>query len=164
MLSFENAILIAWALAVALSDCRRRSIPNSLVLAGGMAALAFAAWRASPFDITFESALLGTAAGFAALLPFYLLNLMGAADIKLFAAVGAWCGPHALVGIWIAASLAALVHALILLARRIPVRQLRDFPANTPIADFRRATTPFGALLAFAVIAHLALHALEIHS
>jgi prepilin peptidase CpaA len=161
MLSFENAILVAWALAVALSDCRRRSIPNSLVIAGGLSALAFAAWRASPFDITLESALLGTAAGFAALLPFYLLNMMGAADIKLFAAVGAWCGPHALLGIWLAASLAAFVHALILLARRIPIFRIRDFPADTPVAEYRRASTPFGALLACAVIAHLALHALE---
>jgi prepilin peptidase CpaA len=161
MLSFENAILIAWALAVALSDCRRRLIPNSLILTGGLFALAFAAWRVSPFDITLEDALVGTAGGFAALLPFYLLDMMGAADIKFFAAVGAWCGPHALPGIWIAASLAACVHALILLARRTPAFQLRDFPAEPPVAEYRRSSTPFGALLAFAVIAHLALHALE---
>ncbi|KMZ12237.1 putative prepilin peptidase transmembrane protein [Candidatus Burkholderia humilis] len=147
----ESAIFIAWALAVVLFDSWRRLIPSSLALSGVFAALALAASRHSPFDLSFAQALLGLAVGGVALFPFYLLGMMGAADPKIFAALGAWCGPRALIGIWIAASLAAFVHALVLLARRRVVFALRDLPADASPAECRRATTPFGALHALKV-------------
>jgi prepilin peptidase CpaA len=159
MYSIKSAIFIAWALAVVLFDARRRLIPNSLALAGVLTALALAAWHRSPFDVSLAHAWLGFAAGAIALLPFYLLGMMGAADPKIFAALGAWCGPRALAGIWIAASLAACAHALVLLVRS-HVMPLSDLPVDASPAERRHATTPFGALLALASIGHLALHAL----
>ncbi|BAN27241.1 A24 family peptidase [Caballeronia insecticola] len=161
MIPIESAIFIGWALAVGLSDWRRRLIPNALVLAGGVGALTLAAARLSPFDISTGTALVGLAAGFVALLPFYLFGMMGAADVKVFAVLGAWCGPRALLGIWVAASLAAGVHALVLLARRRAVFALRDFPQEASLAERRRNSTPYGLLLAAAGIGHLALHALH---
>lgn len=160
MLPIESALFIGWALAVGLSDWRRRLIPNALVLAGGAGALALAAARLSPFDISTGAALIGLAAGFVALLPFYFLGMTGAADVKIFAVLGAWCGPRALVGIWVAASLAAFVHALVLLARRRAVFALRDLPEQASLAERRRNSTPYGLLLAAAGLGHLALHAL----
>jgi prepilin peptidase CpaA len=164
MYSIESAIFVAWALAVVLFDTQRRLIPNPLALAGVFAALALAAWQRSPFDLSLGQACFGFAAGALALLPFYLLGMMGAADPKIFAALGAWCGPHALVGIWVAASLSALAHALVLLARRRAVFAVRDLSADASPAERRHATTPFGALLALASIGYLALHALRVRT
>lgn len=162
MFSFESALFIGWALAVVFCDWRRRSIPNLLVLAGGVAAFVSAAMGVSPFGTTFKLACIGACAGAIALLPFYLLSMMGAADVKAFAALGAWCGPRALVGIWVAASLAACLHALYLLSRRRssrPAFSLRDLPADAGIAEKRRHGTAYGALLAAAAIGQFALHA-----
>jgi prepilin peptidase CpaA len=157
MFSIESALFTGWALAVVLCDWRRRSIPNALVLAGAACAFALAAARLSPFAITPGASLIGLGAGFIALLPFYLLGMMGAADVKTFAALGAWCGPRALVGIWVAASLCAALHALLLLARRRTVLALDELSAGTTLAERRRNSTPYGALLSIAAFGHLLL-------
>ncbi|SPB15469.1 membrane protein [Caballeronia novacaledonica] len=164
MFSIKSAIFIAWALAIVLFDWRRRLIPNALIIAGGACALAFAAARISPFDTSIGMALFGLGAGFVALVPFHALGMMGAADVKAFAALGAWCGPRALVGIWVAASLAAFVHALVLLARRRAAFALRDLPDTATLEERRRNSTPYGALLAAAAIGHLALFASGAHA
>ncbi|GJH22014.1 prepilin peptidase [Caballeronia novacaledonica] len=164
MLSIESAIFIAWALAIVIFDWRRRLIPNALIIVGASCALAFAAARISPFDTSIGVALIGFGAGFVALMPFHVLGMMGAADVKAFAVLGAWCGPRALVGIWVAASLAAFVHALVLLARRRAVFALRDLPDTATLEERRRNSTPYGALLAAAAIGHLALLATGAHA
>ena len=82
-------------------------------------ACVLAASRHSPFHIDLSDAALGLAVGLLALLPFYLIGLMGAADVKVFATLGAWCGFHALPTLWIVASLAAGMHALYLLASAV---------------------------------------------
>jgi len=164
MLSIESAIFIAWALAIVIIDWRRRLIPNALIIVGASGALAFAAARISPFDTSIGAALIGFGAGFVALMPFHVLGMMGAADVKAFAVLGAWCGPRALVGIWVAASLAAFVHALVLLARRRAVFALRDLPDTATLEQRRRNSTPYGALLAAAAIGHLALFATGAHA
>lgn len=71
------------------SDTRHRRIPNALVLAGCCAALGLSL---VPAGIGIGSALGGMAAGFALLLPLHLLRVMGAGDVKLMAAVGAFTG------------------------------------------------------------------------
>jgi prepilin peptidase CpaA len=160
MFLIESASFIGWALAVVLFDWRRRLIPNALIIAGALCAILFAAAQASPFDTPIGASLTGIAAGLIALVPFYALGMMGAADVKTFAALGAWCGPRALVGIWVAASLAAGLHALVLLARRRAAFMPGNPHDGAPLAALRRNTTPYGALLALAAIAQLALHAL----
>ena len=156
MLLIEFASFIVWALAVALFDWRHRLIPNALIIAGALCALAFAVAHVSPFGISIGASLAGLAIGFVALMPFYALGMMGAADVKTFAALGAWCGPRALVAIWVAASLAAGLHALVLLARR---RAAFASPAEP-----RRDTTPYAALLALAALGHMALDAPGVRS
>lgn len=111
-----SALFIAWAVLVAWSDCRARRVSNRLVMAGLVGAFISAASRVSPFAVTPGQAALALLVGCVALMPFFLLGVMGAADVKVFAILGAWCGLSALCGIWVMASIAAAVHALVLLA------------------------------------------------
>lgn len=98
------------ALTACVTDVRSRRIPNVLTLGGAAAALVFHA-------VTAEGAGIGTAAmgwlvGTAVFLPFFLLGGMGAGDVKLMAALGAWLGPAEAFAIAIYASLAGGVLAL----------------------------------------------------
>jgi prepilin peptidase CpaA len=182
------ALFISWALAVVLFDCRLRRIPNWLVIAGLAVACVLVASGHSPFHIDLSDAALGLTVGLLALLPFYLIGLMGAADVKVFATLGAWCGFHALLALWIVASIAAGIHALYLLASA--VIEGRDKSAtssldSSPNADGYlngphdltrtgavrpsrytfivggRRATPYAALLAVSAIESLTLHAFE---
>lgn len=98
------------ALTACVTDVGSRRIPNVLTLGGAAAALVFHA-------VTAEGAGIGTAAmgwlvGTAVFLPFFLLGGMGAGDVKLMAALGAWLGPAEAFAIAIYASLAGGVLAL----------------------------------------------------
>jgi prepilin peptidase CpaA len=105
----------AWAVAVAISDCRLRRVPNALVAIGLCAALAASLLHAGPARIGLAQALVAAAVGFAALMPFFVLGMMGAGDVKVFAVLGAWCGLHMLLDLWIVASLVAGLHAMVIL-------------------------------------------------
>jgi prepilin peptidase CpaA len=59
--------------------------------------------------------LLGALFGFGMLLAFYVMGGMGAGDVKLMAAVGAWLGLPWTFQLFIASSLAAGVYSVILL-------------------------------------------------
>jgi prepilin peptidase CpaA len=58
------------------------------------------------------SSLLGVLFGFAALIVLYILGGMGAGDVKLMAAVGAWLGMPLTFCVFIASSLAAGIYAV----------------------------------------------------
>ncbi|PLZ03356.1 hypothetical protein CY652_05995 [Burkholderia sp. WAC0059] len=154
-------LFTGWAAAVAWCDCRSRRIPNALVVAGLLGAFVCALAGRGPFGLPCAGALLGAAAGLAALLPFFALGVMGAADVKVFAALGAWCGIDLLPGLWIVANLAAGLHALWLVARvplaaaGQPDAQRRDAPAR---AD--RPGTPYAACLTVPAVAWLAVETL----
>ena len=137
MIIFSNIAFVAWAFAVALYDCRKRRVTNVLIVIGLVAAVLAAFIHSSPFNTTFLQALLGTLYGTLALLPFFALRWMGAADVKVFAVLGAWCGATALLGLWIAATLAGGVHALVLL--------LRSKTSYTPFMAARRPIFALGA-------------------
>ena len=166
------ALFISWALAVVLFDCFWRRIPNWLVIAGVALACAFAASGYSPFHIAFKDAALGLPVGLIALMPFYLMGVMGAADVKVFAALGAWCGVHALLGLWMAASVFAGIHALCLIVpamiktrRANAAHVVGTDGGNTRVhhATFMvggRRATPYAALLAVSALASFALNAL----
>lgn len=109
---------VVWAAMVAVCDWRSRRVSNLLVLGGLAPALAFAVWQAGPVRIDAARALVGLLAGGVALMPFFLLGLMGAADVKVFAVLGAWFGIYPLLGLWIAASLVAGSQAVTLLVRQ----------------------------------------------
>jgi len=95
--TMSTVVLATLLLAAVAVDLRRRRIPNTLILAG--LALAFVlhassiAWGRMPLaGSAWWAPLGGIAAGFAMLLPLYLLRATGAGDVKLMAMVGAFVG------------------------------------------------------------------------
>ncbi len=77
-------------------DIASRRIPNWLSGMGLLAGLAFSFLASN--GIGPGSSLLGASAGFAVMLPLYMLRAMGAGDVKLMAAVGAFLGPIPVLG------------------------------------------------------------------
>lgn len=150
-------LFIAWASVVAISDCRRRRISNSIVVAGLVAAFGCAFLQCGPFGVSLTQAGMGTLIGLVALLPFFAIGVMGAADVKVFAVLGAWCGMHALLGLWMAASLAAGVHAIWLLitTRTRLAGLLRHQGATFELGG--KTATPYAACLTVAASAWLVL-------
>jgi len=151
-------VLLAGTVAGAYDLCQMR-IPNRLVatlLASGLLyqGMLQAAWGAS---------LLGIILGGGLLLPLYLRGGMGAGDIKLAAAIGAWWGPALTIEVILNAALLAGVWAVAL----ILLRQLPSFRPMTPlvvdvnglhrtdspalIPSARLAAIPFAAAMAIAL-------------
>ncbi|MFB9324828.1 prepilin peptidase [Paenibacillus aurantiacus] len=88
------AVLLACAFA---TDVRAMRIPNLLTVialaAGFCCQLLMAGWQGG------QLAFLGALAGFLPFFALYLFKGIGAGDVKLFAALGAWLGPAAVLDI-----------------------------------------------------------------
>ncbi|HEX7933966.1 MAG TPA: prepilin peptidase [Paraburkholderia sp.] len=149
-------IFMLWCAWVAICDCRSRRISNAFVVIGLIAAFACASSRANPFGILLWQSAAGAAVGLVALLPFFALGVMGAADVKVFAVLGAWCGFHALLGLWAMASVLAGLHALwMLIATRTRLAGL--FRRRSPTFELAgRRSTPFATCLTAPLIVWLA--------
>jgi prepilin peptidase CpaA len=85
------SLLLAMLAVAVYMDVRSHRIPNKLNLIGLCSALLLQAVTGQ-FP-GFISGVLGAAVGLACFAPFYLLRGMGAGDVKLLAAVGAFLGP-----------------------------------------------------------------------
>jgi prepilin peptidase CpaA len=72
-------------------DIRTRRVPNWLTF--GSAILAWAVWLSAHGVRGAGWSAAGWLAGCAVFLPFFVLRGMGAGDVKLLAALGAWIGP-----------------------------------------------------------------------
>jgi prepilin peptidase CpaA len=154
-------LFIAWAITVAVCDLKSRRIPNALAITGLVAASGCAFAGRVPFGIAPPDAALGAVAGCLVLLPFFMLRVMGAADVKVFAVLGAWCGVRALPGLWLAASLLAGIHAVALLVvTRTPVATMLRSRAPTFELKGHRAT-PYGTCLTLSALAWLGIRTIE---
>jgi len=111
----SNYVVAIVALAVGLvacvTDVRTRRIPNALTFGAAAAALLFHAIADGRAGA--GMAVVGWMVGVAVFLPFFLLGGMGAADVKLLAALGAWLGPRDAFWLAVYASLAGGVMAII---------------------------------------------------
>lgn len=118
-------ILLTTMLLLAVrSDLDAQRIPNPLVAWGALAALAASM---APGGIGLAPALAGFFLGLLALLPLYALRALGAGDVKLMAAVGAFIGPQALPLALLATFIAGgLMTVLITLYRGTSRRLLRN--------------------------------------
>jgi prepilin peptidase CpaA len=74
-----------------ISDVRTRRIPNSLTLSAAGGALLFHLITGGPSAVSWSLA--GWLVGAVLFFPIFALRGMGAGDVKLLAAVGAWLGP-----------------------------------------------------------------------
>ena len=96
----------------AVVDVRHRRIPNWVSLGGMAAGLVLWGWH-SGFSGFFIS-LAGLVLGSALFLPFYIARGMGAGDVKLMGAVGAFLGPyHVLAATIVVALLGGIIAAWI---------------------------------------------------
>ena len=114
-MTWESAVpavaVTALALCASISDLKSRRVSNALTF--GAAGLALVIHFALTGWSGFLSAGAGWATGFALFFPLFVLGGMGAGDVKLLAAVGAWLGPWG--ALW-AALYAALAGGLMALA------------------------------------------------
>lgn len=104
--------------AVCVSDVRYRRVPNALVASLALLGIVSSTLR-QPWLDGLSAALLGMAAGLALWLPFWLMHMIGAGDVKLFAAAAAWLGPAlALEGALLAAVYGGVAALILLVAQR----------------------------------------------
>lgn len=105
-----------------VTDMRWRRIPNVLVLVLAISGLAFSVYL-DPWSPGLVRGASGLALGFAIWIAFYALGAIGAGDVKLFAAAGAWLGP---AFTWRAALVAAAVGGVLAVAALLRERRTRE--------------------------------------
>lgn len=107
-----TAILIL----AALFDIRHRKIPNLITLPAMLAGLVFHFSTGGLEGLFFS--LKGLGLGFALLIPFYAGGGMGAGDVKLMSAVGAFVGTLQVLKIFLLAAFTGAAYALVLMTAR----------------------------------------------
>jgi prepilin peptidase CpaA len=118
-----EVVLLALVLAAAVYDVRYRIIPNWLTAAGVVIGLALNSFVAgsSPGVFSWGGLLFGIkgmALGFAVYFVLYIVRAKAAGDVKLTAAVGALVGWQDWFGIFLAASIASGILAVVMSAMR----------------------------------------------
>ena len=107
----QNAAVVVIGVLACITDFRSRRIPNVLTFGASAAAIVFFGftngWAGSLWSLA------GWAVGCGLFLPWFLLGGMGAGDVKLLAALGAWVGPATAVWIALYAGIAGGVLAVV---------------------------------------------------
>jgi prepilin peptidase CpaA len=98
MMDSYQIFAVGIALVAAGWDIASRRIPNALTFGTALAALIVHAWTGGWSGL--EMAAFGWIVGIALFFPVFALGGMGAGDVKLIGALGAWLGPIAAV--WVA--------------------------------------------------------------
>ncbi|MFS0723442.1 prepilin peptidase [Paenibacillus sp. 1P07SE] len=117
MMTITGTAALLIVAAALFTDVRAMIIPNRLTLTACLAGLLYQGVMGGWGGLA--EALLGTAAGFGPLLILYLLKGVGAGDVKLFGALGAWLGPAAVLQVLCYSILfAGLIGVIILVIHR----------------------------------------------
>lgn len=128
MLFFDvrMAVLLAALVAASVIDIKTYRIPNWLTLSGIVFALAYSAILATPGRGILWAAQ-GMVIGFLMTVPFYVLRVMGAGDVKLMAMIGAFIGAPLVVyaGLY-AFCIGGVAAILFALRRRAMIRMLKN--------------------------------------
>jgi prepilin peptidase CpaA len=114
MMSSIQIAAVTLVLLACIPDLRTRRIPNALTLGAAVVAFAFHAATAGLPGLATSAG--GWLLGVALFLPMFALRGMGAGDVKLLAAVGAWLGPGQVIWVALITSVAGGVLALIVAA------------------------------------------------
>ena len=104
-----GAVFVALLAAAAVMDVKARRIPNRLVVVIAAAGLLYTLLQSPTLGAVGRSLLAGSI-GFALWIPFYALRMIGAGDVKLFAAAGLWLVPLQVVQ---AAVVAAIIGGIL---------------------------------------------------
>lgn len=103
-LAYTTKLFVFSMLVVAaLIDGTERRVPNWLTLPTILAGLAFSTWLDGLSGLGWSFT--GFALGIAMLVVPYALNAMGAGDVKLMGALGAWVGPDLIVVSFLASAI-----------------------------------------------------------
>jgi prepilin peptidase CpaA len=164
-------VVLTAAIVAAVTDIWKFKVYNALTLPLLAAGLLYHGLR---LEIT--DSLMGILFGFAALVPLYIIGGMGAGDVKLMAAIGAWLGLQLTFYVFIASSLAAGIYAIMLMVAtgkvgetivNLHILWLRlasigrylasddRVEAEVKRTDRRRRIIPFAAMVAIGIIATL---------
>jgi len=109
------------AVTACIADVSTSRIPN--VLTFTTAALAIVFHLFTPSGAGGGHAVLGLFAGLAVFFPLFALGAMGAGDVKLMAAIGAWIGWKSIIYVALYGSLAGGALAVIVALRKNYLRQ-----------------------------------------
>jgi prepilin peptidase CpaA len=110
MLNIYQVAALGIALAAVVWDLSSGRIPNLLTFGAALVALLVHAYMGGWTAVGMSLA--GWAAGVALFFPFFALGGMGAGDVKLLGAIGAWLGTFAVVWVALFSSIAGGVMAL----------------------------------------------------
>jgi prepilin peptidase CpaA len=105
-------IVLCAALVAAVTDVRNFRIPNAVTLPLLLAGVLY--HSSSPHGAGVLFSFGGVLAGFGCLLAFYIVGAVGAGDVKLLAAAGAWIGPAGVLVLFLAAALLMGLYAVAL--------------------------------------------------
>ena len=164
------AVLVL-ALGASVWDLTRRRIPNGLTVGASLVALAMHGALSGWSGVLHSGA--GWATGLAIFIPLYALGGMGAGDVKLLAAFGAWLGPMGAVWTGLYGAIAGGVMALAValgrgysgtalknvgtMLRVWRVAGIQPVPGLT-LADKSTVRLPYALPLAVGVLATLLRH------
>jgi prepilin peptidase CpaA len=151
----QGCALVAASVAAAI-DVRSRRIPNWLtfgtLLVGVLLNVGLHGFGG------LLTAISGAALGLVLLLPFYVMRVMGAGDVKLLTAVGALLGAQALVSVAVYAALVGGAMSLaILTARGQLLAGVSDVFVGHRLPRLSGATAPYGVAIAAGVYLSLIL-------
>jgi prepilin peptidase CpaA len=170
-------IVTAVLVEAAIIDGLQLRVPNWLTYHLAAAGLALAAYDGGSAGLLWSLA--GLAAGLALLLPLYAIGGMGAGDVKLLAAVGAWTGATAVFWAFAVSAVVGGVIALVMaiasgrfLLHYVRLREITReiLVVRDPVELSRRAAErkptmlllPYGIPLALGTIATFAYQGLLI--
>lgn len=113
-MTLTSVIVLFVAVAACVTDLRSRRIPNLLTFGAAIAAIVFAGISGGWSALLFACAgwIVGAAVFF---LPFALGGL-GAGDVKLLAALGAWLGPYDAIWVALYAGVAGAIASVVVAA------------------------------------------------
>jgi prepilin peptidase CpaA len=114
-------VLVALVAAAAWSDLQTRRIPNWITVPGALLGFALQAWHGGISGAL--ASLAGAGLGLGIFIALYMAGGMGAGDVKLFGAVGAFVGPQALILVFVFTGLLGGIAAIALAASRGRLRE-----------------------------------------
>lgn len=168
------AVVLVGVFAAAVLDVWKFKIYNAVTLPLLASGLLYHGLVGGPVELA--GSVLGVVFGFGILIGFYVMGGMGAGDVKLMAAVGAWLGMPLTFFVFIASSLATGLYALVLLLAFGRAREIwidvqiawhrlaiigRHLGAEDQVekevsrADRRHRLIPFAAMVALGIVANL---------
>ena len=155
MASLAGIVFTAILVVAAIGDFRTRRIPNRTVAILAVLGFVFAVTQ-YPILPGLARAGGGLMVGLLFWLPFYALGWLGAGDVKLYAAAGAWLGPMRALDGALTAALSGAVLALIWMMRTHGVQEsVRTIGMATgtpqvlaPGTAGKRSSMPYGIAIA----------------